>query len=173
MSWGGARAHQCLRQALHPQRLRQGRPSAAATLRLFFDTTGNIGEVAPHGELFCRPPGIFWRSRIECGELFLRAAARGQRRFALIGGGDLAEIAGLAAREQPVEIAGVVSSYSASEELGAAVLAFGAVDAVMVTSLENPHEAFSAAVVAFGPERVYVPALLGIEPAIPAPAGER
>ena len=108
---------------------------------------------------------FFRRSRIECGELFLRAAARGQRRFALIGGGDLAEIAGLAAREQPVEIAGVVSSYSA-------VLAFGAVDAVMVTSLENPHEAFSAAVVAFGPERVYVPALLGIEPA-PAPAGER
>ena len=116
---------------------------------------------------------FFRRSRIECSELFLRAAARGQRRFALIGGGDLAEIAGLAAREQPVEIAGVVSSYCASEELGAAVLAFGAVDAVMVTSLENPHEAFSAAVVAFGPERVYVPALLGIEPAIPAPAGER
>jgi predicted dehydrogenase len=88
-------------------------------------------------------------------------------------GGDLAEIAGLAAREQPVEIAGVVSCYSAGEELHAAVLAFGAVDAVMVTSLENPHEAFAAAVVAFGSERVYVPALLGIEPAITAPAGER
>ena len=116
---------------------------------------------------------FFRRSRLECSELFLVAAGRGQRRFALIGGGDLSEIAGLAAREHSVEIAGVVSSHSATDGLRAGVLALGVVDAVMVTSLQNPREAFVAAVAAFGPERVYAPALLGIQPVVTAQVGER
>src|SRR5207302_5164525 len=47
---------------------------------------------------------FFRKARTQCADLFALAAARGQRRLALLGHGDLAEIASLVAREHPVEI---------------------------------------------------------------------
>src|SRR5215510_8474273 len=46
---------------------------------------------------------FFRRARGECAELFAAAVRRGHQRLALVGDGDLAEIASLVARDYPVE----------------------------------------------------------------------
>src|SRR5262252_6417342 len=51
---------------------------------------------------------LFRQARTQCAELFKLAAARGQHRLALLGHGDLAEIASLVARDHPIEIVGVI-----------------------------------------------------------------
>lgn len=60
---------------------------------------------------------FFRRARAQCAALFAVAAARGQRRLALIGDGDLAEIARLVGREHPVEIVCVLSQPAGSARL--------------------------------------------------------
>src|SRR5882672_6403701 len=50
---------------------------------------------------------FFREARMQCNEVFQALAARGQCRLALIGDGDLAEIARLVARDHPVEVAGI------------------------------------------------------------------
>jgi len=104
---------------------------------------------------------FFRRARAQCAELLAVAAARGQRRLALIGDGDLAEIARLVAREHAIEIVGVLSppTGKARLDLGAAE---GAVDAVVITALSDSRAAYEGAVAAFGAERVHVPALLRV-----------
>jgi DNA-binding MarR family transcriptional regulator len=109
---------------------------------------------------------FFRKARTQCGELFAVAAARGQRRLALLGHGDLAEIASLVAREHPIEIVGVVATGSEAEFAAA-----GPVDAVVVTALVDPRGALEAALRAFGTERVYVPAILRVR--TPAPTAVR
>jgi DNA-binding MarR family transcriptional regulator len=105
---------------------------------------------------------FFRKARTQCGELFAIAAARGQRRLALLGHGDLAEIASLVAREHPIEIVGVVATGSDAGRLEAELAAAGPVDAVVVTALVDPRGALEAALRAFGTERVYVPAILRV-----------
>lgn len=113
---------------------------------------------------------FFREARTQCSELFGLAAARGQRRLALLGAGDLAEIAGLVAREHPVEILGCIAVGGAAR-LAADLAALGAVDAVVVTALTDPRGAFEAALRAVGADRVYVPALLRVR--MPATAAAR
>lgn len=108
---------------------------------------------------------FFRRARAQCAELFAIAAARGQRRLALIGEGDLAEIARLVAREHQVEIVGVLSQPAGSGWLDLSEPKIDAVDAVMITALSDARAAYAAALAAFGPERVHVPALLRVHPA--------
>ena len=108
---------------------------------------------------------FFRRARAQCAELFAIAAARGQRRLALIGEGDLAEIARLVAREHQVEIVGVLSQPAGSGRLDLSEPKIDAVDAVMITALSDARAAYAAALAAFGPERVHVPALLRVHPA--------
>jgi len=104
---------------------------------------------------------FFRKARTQCGELLALAAARGQHRLALLGQGDLAEIARLVAREHPVEI---VVCLAADGELGQleAGIAAGSFDAVLVTALIDPRAALEAAWRLFGAERVYIPALLRV-----------
>jgi DNA-binding MarR family transcriptional regulator len=101
---------------------------------------------------------FFRRARLQCGELFAVAIARGQRRMALLGHGDLAEIANLVAREHAIEIIAVLAAGDSGRP------AFHgldeSVDAVMVTALVESKGVYEAALHAFGAERVYVPALL-------------
>ena len=68
---------------------------------------------------------FFRRARAQCGEIFAAAEARGQRQLALVGSGDLAEIATLVAREHPVTIVGVITPLDQAESLAAAVAALG------------------------------------------------
>ena len=109
---------------------------------------------------------FFRQARAQCAELFAVATARGQRRLALIGEGDLAEIARLVAREHRVEIVDVLAQPAASSGLGLGLdrARIGAADAVMITALSDARAAYEAALAAFGAERVHVPALLRVHP---------
>jgi hypothetical protein len=114
---------------------------------------------------------FFREARMQCSELFQTLAARGQCRLALVGGGDLAEIARLVARDHLIEIAGIAPGSGDAAGLNASLESFGPLDAIVVTALEQSRETFTAAVALMGPERVYAPALLRAPPIAPAPAG--
>jgi DNA-binding MarR family transcriptional regulator len=111
---------------------------------------------------------FFRMARAQCTELFALAAMRGQRRLALLGQGDLAEIASLVAREHAVEIAGVIAAGGDAARLAVELAAAGPVDAIIVTALVDPRGALAAALRIFDAERVYVPAILRVP--MPAPA---
>jgi DNA-binding MarR family transcriptional regulator len=103
---------------------------------------------------------LFRMARSQCGDAFAAAGARGQKRLALVGAGELAEIAHLVARDHGIDIAGVVAWTGAADRLAADVAALGQVDALMVTALAASSEVYSAARAAFGDDQVYAPALL-------------
>jgi DNA-binding MarR family transcriptional regulator len=112
---------------------------------------------------------FFREARMQCNELFQELAARGQCRLALVGGGDLAEIARLVARDHLIEIAGIAPVSADAVGLASSLVDFGPLDAIMVTALEQPREAFAAAVELLGAERVHTLALLRIPPLAAAP----
>jgi len=103
---------------------------------------------------------LFRTARSQCGDVFATAGARGQKRLALVGAGDLAEIAHLVARDHGVDIVGVVGWTGAADRLAADVAALGQVDALMVTALAGSFEVYCAARAGFGDDHVYAPALL-------------
>jgi DNA-binding MarR family transcriptional regulator len=105
---------------------------------------------------------MFHQARVQFSELFTEAVTRGQKRVALIGAGDLADIASLVAREYPVETAGVVAGGSDAKQLMREARALGRIDAVVVTAMADSRETFEAAVEAFGADRVHVPDLLRV-----------
>jgi len=117
---------------------------------------------------------FFREARAQCADLMRSAAARAHRRLALIGSGELSEIARLVAREHPVEIAGTVAASRDQAALAADLADLGTVDAAIVTAIADPDEAFEAALRLLGPDRVYAPALLRLrhpagQPANPKP----
>lgn len=114
---------------------------------------------------------LFRQARSQCADLFKLAAARGQRRVALLGHGDLAEIATLIARDHPIEIVGVIAAGGETARLESE-LAAGSADAIVVTALTDPRGALEAALRVFGAERVYVPAILRVYTPAPARSGE-
>jgi predicted transcriptional regulator len=105
---------------------------------------------------------FFRQARVECANLYAIAAQRGQVRLALIGHGDLAEIARLVAQDHPVEIVGVIPATREARRLADESRALGKVDAFVLTCTEYPQEVFAAAVGAFGSEGVHVPPLLRV-----------
>ena len=113
---------------------------------------------------------FFREARKQCNELFQGLAARGQCRLALVGNGDLAEIARLVARDHRVEIAGIAPASADAAGLTASLEGFGPLDAIVVTALEQSREAFAAAVELLGADRVYAPPLLRVPPLATAPA---
>ena len=113
---------------------------------------------------------FFREARTQCNELFQMLAARGQCRLALVGGGDLAEIARLVARDHRIEIAGIAPAGADIARLSADLEGYGQLDAVVVTALERSRETFAAAVALMGAERVHAPALLRIPLAAVRPA---
>jgi len=115
---------------------------------------------------------FFRKARTQCAELFALAAARDQRRLALLGQGDLAEIASLVAREHPVEIIGVMAAGADAARLAVELTAIGSADAIVVTALVDPRAALAAALRVFDAERVYVPAILRVPMPAAASPGE-
>ena len=111
---------------------------------------------------------FFRQARAQLAEIFAVATMRGQRRLALIGEGDLAEIASLVAGKHPIEICGIIAAIHNSEQLAAAVKALGGVDAVVITATIGPREIFEAATKFLPPDRVYVADLLGARPPVRA-----
>lgn len=103
---------------------------------------------------------FFRRARTQCADIFEAAALRGHRRIALVGAGDLAEIAELVARDNSgLEVLGILQTASV-EAMREAAAKLGTIDAVVVTALDDPHAAHSSAREIFGEDRVYAPELL-------------
>ncbi|MBI3453590.1 MAG: winged helix-turn-helix transcriptional regulator [Rhodospirillales bacterium] len=113
--------------------------------------------------------GFFRRARNQCDELLALAAERGWQKLALAGAGDLAEIATLCAREYPVTIVGVIDpAFPGDQFAGLSVaptrVAFGDVEAVIVTDLKTPQATWDALTGLLPPGRVLAPKLLHIRP---------
>jgi DNA-binding MarR family transcriptional regulator len=113
---------------------------------------------------------FFRRAREDCSLVLKAAHARGWKRIALIGVSDLAEIATICALEQGITIVAVVDSKARMDLfVGTPVVAStdavpGGFDAVVVTDLQDSRDTVKAALTAVEPERVFVPALLGLRP---------
>lgn len=120
---------------------------------------------------------FFRHARRDCAALLEACAARGWRRVALVGAGDLAEIAVLSATESGVEIVAVIDAADGRScagrpvvpELAAAIEHDGAgqLDAVIVTDTRAPQASFDAMVVeatrhGIPMERILAPELLQI-----------
>ena len=95
------------------------------------------------------------------------AAALGQQRVALVGEGDLADIATLVAREHAIKIVGVVSWTGEAGAVAAAIAALGPVDAAFITTVVQAQDAFDAVRAAVGADHVYAPGLLRLRKAAP------
>lgn len=116
---------------------------------------------------------FFRGAKADCGALFAAAKERGYSRIVLAGKSDLAEIAMLCAAEGGVEIAAIVDARAADAHAGVSQF-FGlplvatyadvssAFDAVIVTDVTRARETAESAIAAFGEDRVFVPALLGL-----------
>ncbi len=115
---------------------------------------------------------FFRKARAQCETIFGRALASDHRRLALIGPGDLAEIARLVAGNHSAQITGIVPAIHDAKRLLSTVRAFGEFDATIVTALEKPSEVYMAACDAFGTERVYVPELLRVRASARADRGD-
>jgi DNA-binding MarR family transcriptional regulator len=111
---------------------------------------------------------FFRRARAACEDSLLKAAAAEQRRIALVGANELAEIAIVVAIDIGVEIVAVVDAdLNKPRFVGVPVTADLAAaakiaDAALVTSMSDPQALFESAVAAFGRERVYMPSVLSL-----------
>lgn len=119
---------------------------------------------------------FFRRAKADCTAVFEAAQGRGLRRLVLAGKSDLAEVAVLCAVESDVAIVAIVDpSANVTRFAGVKVVAAFAdvetdFDAVVVVQVGRTRELFDAALAAYGPERVFVPAMLGLR--VPANGGQ-
>lgn len=117
---------------------------------------------------------FFRQARRDCAALLAAAAERGWSRVALVGAGELAEIAVLGAAESGVEIVAVIDAEGPRSCAGRPVVADlaalgpgAALDAVIVTDMRAPQACYEATLAAaaaqgLGAERVLTPQLLHI-----------
>jgi hypothetical protein len=110
---------------------------------------------------------FFRKARLEYGEQFARSRATGARRFALVGGGELAEIALLAAREADIEIVFVLDRETNKERFhGVPIVRSAAqlsqINAVVITDSRAPQQAFDSMREHFAEEQIFAPDLLRI-----------
>jgi DNA-binding MarR family transcriptional regulator len=108
---------------------------------------------------------FFRLARGQCHELFAECARRGWRRVALVGAGDLAEIAKLVAESHEVELIGLVdrrTSRFGRLPVRSELAALGEVDAAIVTDLREPQATFERIGALLPGERVLAPTLLHV-----------
>jgi hypothetical protein len=109
---------------------------------------------------------FFRRARKNCDESLQEAARRGFSRIALLGSGDLAEVAMICAIESDVSIVAIVAPGVVQPTLvGVPVLpdldaAAEMFDAVLITEMKTPSETYADAVKRLGEDKVLVPDLL-------------
>lgn len=110
----------------------------------------------------------FFRSaRSQCAGVFDDCDARGWRRIALAGVGDLGEIAILCAAEAPVDLVGFLDPDWAEARFAGLDVAtrldgLPAFDAIMITDFRNPQATFDALAGQLSADRVVAPKLLRI-----------
>lgn len=110
---------------------------------------------------------FFRTARREYSELYARASARGVRRIALVGAGELAEIALLAAGDTEIAIEAILDPETGKTRLYRLAVARTAeelpqVDAVVITDSRTPQQAFDLVRDHFDEEQILAPPLLRI-----------
>jgi len=119
------------------------------------------------GEYLSSSFTFFRRARGQCEAIFESCAEKDWRRVALVGAGDLAEIATLCAREYGIELVGVVvagrgGGRFAGLDTAKALQDLAPFDAVLVTEMQTPQAAVDALNGEVAPERILVPDLLRV-----------
>ncbi len=112
---------------------------------------------------------FFRRAREEYVDLFQQIQDRGHRRVALIGTGELAEIALLSAQEVGVELYCAIqsgsnkSTFSGLRVFSRTELALSEnIDTVVIASMESPQDEYDHLCEHFGHDRIYTVPLLHI-----------
>jgi DNA-binding MarR family transcriptional regulator len=111
---------------------------------------------------------FFRRAKADCADVFALAKERNFQDLILYGKSDLAEIAILSAVDCGITIVAVIdAAISATHFVGKPVVATIAdlsrpFDAVMITELKDARRVLDEVVQLFGPDRVFVPGLLGL-----------
>lgn len=110
---------------------------------------------------------FFRRAKQDYQNVFAHAQATGALRFVLIGAGELAEIAYLAAIEADAEIVAVIDSDATRRRVGgarvvAALEEIGPIDALVITDQIAPQDVFDAYAAKGFAGRLYAPRLLGV-----------
>lgn len=116
---------------------------------------------------------FFRQARREYAELLERAQRSGMRRMALVGSGELAEIASLAAREAELELVAVVDrSTNRDRVFGLPVVGdvteLSDIDGVVITDSKSPQAIFDRLAERLEDQRILAPDLLCITRAGPA-----
>lgn len=110
---------------------------------------------------------FYRRARNQCDELLQAASDAGMTRVALMGAGELAEIAVLCALQYDIEIVAVVDGNARANRFRHVPLvreleSAGPVDAVLICDLKNPQAAFDAVSWELPEDKILTPALLKV-----------
>jgi DNA-binding MarR family transcriptional regulator len=110
---------------------------------------------------------FFRNARSACSDVFDECLARGRRRIALAGVGDLGEIATLCASDTLVTLVGFYDPDSDHRRFAGLKVVdrlddLPAFDAIVVTDFRRPQETFDRLVAQIGPDRVFAPELLRV-----------
>ena len=112
----------------------------------------------------------FYRhARSECDEALADCAAHGWTRIALVGQGDLAEIAMLCAIQHKISVVAVLDHTSSDESFLHVPVVKSAsdldlVDAALITDVSKPQRAYMSLEGTVNKDRIVVPPLLGFDP---------
>ncbi|WP_120495695.1 hypothetical protein [Kiloniella sp. EL199] len=110
---------------------------------------------------------FFKNTRNQYSEIFERAANNGQKRIALLGAGELTEIAIMAAWDTQIELVAVVDEKTSREKVGhlpviKTLSNIPDFDAIVITDSDAPQKTYENAVQCFDHDRLIVPDFLRI-----------
>ena len=110
---------------------------------------------------------FFRNARAQCAKALTRCRAQGWQRVALVGVGELAEIATLTARDADMTLVGIIDTNSrkrsfADLKVSRNLESFHGIDAVIVTDLAKPQATYDALAGKLEDNRILTPSLLQI-----------
>ena len=116
---------------------------------------------------------FFREAREQYTAIMADCAARGWKRVAFCGSGDLAEIAGLCNKDTAIEVAAIIDGAAddpeeASRAIRQVLSEIVGIEAVIVTDLKSPQATFNALAASLPLDRILTPRLLGIARSMPA-----
>jgi DNA-binding MarR family transcriptional regulator len=143
---------------------------APARRYAYYLTPRGFAEKARLTQTFLRDSfGFFRRARAECDEALRAAAAAGHRRILLAGGGELAEIAAISARDHDIELVALLDpGRNAERFLGLQVVRStaeaGTWDAILLTDIAQPQARYDELAATLSPARILVLPMLRVTP---------
>jgi predicted transcriptional regulator len=128
-------------------------------------------------ELVSKSLSSFRTARTNYSAAFRMMRDRGQSRAVLMGQSELAEICVICAAENDIALVALVRQAAGNDRFAGLTVvsdftAAPSFDAVVITDLSSPQSSYDQAVAAFGAQRVYVPAILGVSSVTPRAAAE-